>query len=69
MLLCATTTETNANREDNENNPSLERAGLGPDDGYPVGKDRYEGYGMMNPDAAVEAVTVNPGGAFTTASR
>ncbi|HWN93758.1 MAG TPA: S8 family serine peptidase, partial [Methylomirabilota bacterium] len=55
MLLCATASESNANRETNGANPSLERATTGPD-GYPAGKDRYEGYGMINPDAAVAAV-------------
>jgi hypothetical protein len=63
MVLCATATESNANREDGAYNPTLQRAATGPD-GYPEGKDRYEGYGMINPDAAVEAVSVwlTPGG-------
>ena len=63
MVLCATSTESNANREDGGGsrgdgiavNPSLERASAGPN-GFPVGKDQYEGYGMINPDAAIEAV-------------
>ena len=55
MILCATATETNQPRENGKFNPTLQRAEPGPD-GFPVGKDRYEGYGMINPDAAVEAV-------------
>ena len=56
MLLCATSSETNANREASAGeNPTLQRAAAGPS-GYPVGKDIYEGYGLINPDAAVEAV-------------
>ena len=63
MVLCATATETNADREDSEfkkanepkYDPTLERDEPGPSD-FPVGKDMYEGYGIINPDAAVEAV-------------
>jgi len=54
MLLCATATETNADRQGGERHPTLERDGSGPD-GFAVGKDRYEGYGLVNADAAVEA--------------
>lgn len=65
MLLCATASESNTTREDGGTNrtdgvvvnPSLQRASSGPD-GYPAAKDRYEGYGMINPDAAVEAVSM-----------
>jgi len=64
MILCATASESNANREDGGSrsdgatvNPSLQRAANGAD-GYPAAKDRYEGYGMINPDAAVEAVSL-----------
>jgi hypothetical protein len=57
MVLCATTTETNANREGVKSNPTLERAANGPN-GYPSGKDSFEGYGVLNPDAAVEAVAL-----------
>ncbi len=57
MVLCATATETNSDRENGYYNPTLQRAGFGPD-GFPRGKDRYEGYGMINPDAAVEAVAL-----------
>ena len=50
MLLCMTATETNANREASTGtNPALGRAA--------APKDPYEGYGIINPDAAVEAVT------------
>ena len=56
MILTATASETNAPRENNIYNPSLQRAAAGPD-GYPVGKDRNEGYGLVNADAAIEAVT------------
>jgi len=55
MLLCATATETNTPRESKLDNPTLNRAAPSAD-GFPAGKDRYEGYGMINPDAAVEAV-------------
>ena len=58
MVLCATASESNANRESNVNNPTLQRANPGPN-GYPVGKDRFEGYGMINADAAIEAVSLN----------
>jgi subtilisin family serine protease len=58
MILCATATETNKDRENDAYNPSLERANPGPD-GYPRGKDRYEGYGIVNADAAVEAVALD----------
>ncbi len=57
MLLCATATESNANREDGNYNPTLQRAS--DSDGWGAGKDRYEGYGMMNPDAAIEAVNLS----------
>jgi hypothetical protein len=56
MLLCATASETNAQRESKQVNPTLDRAGPGPD-GFPTGKDRQEGYGLINPDAAVEAIS------------
>jgi subtilisin family serine protease len=57
MLLCATANETNAKREgpDNNLNPTLDRAAGGPNS-FPPGKDQHEGYGLINPDAAVEAV-------------
>ncbi|MCX7047512.1 MAG: S8 family serine peptidase, partial [Candidatus Sumerlaeota bacterium] len=55
MILCATATETNATRENNSNNPTLERASSG---SFPAGKDMYEGYGIINPDAAVEAAAL-----------
>ena len=54
MLINATATETNANREISGNNPTLQRASTGPNS-FPSGKDRFEGYGMINADAAVEA--------------
>jgi hypothetical protein len=57
MVLCATATEANAARENNSGNPSLQRAAAGPNS-YPAAKDQYEGYGMINPDAAIEAVTL-----------
>jgi subtilisin family serine protease len=60
MVLCATASESNIIREGNTNNPTLQRAscftnGL---DIFPPGKDIYEGYGMINADAAVEAVSL-----------
>jgi hypothetical protein len=64
MLLCATASETNANRESKEFNPTLERAAAGPE-AFPVGKDRNEGYGLINPDAAVEAVCQTYGAGST----
>ncbi len=57
MVLCATSSETNVNREGNNYNPTLQRAATGPS-GFPASKDLYEGYGMINPDAAVEAITL-----------
>lgn len=59
MLLCATATETNADREAGTGtNPTLQRNAAGPS-GFPVGKDPYEGYGLLNVDAAIEGGTVN----------
>ncbi len=57
MLLCATASETNAKREgtDKNMNSTLERVAGGPN-AFPSGKDQHEGYGLINPDAAVEAV-------------
>jgi hypothetical protein len=57
MLLCATASETNAQRENKDStlSPTLERAAGGPNI-FPPGKDQYEGYGLINPDAAVEAL-------------
>ena len=57
MLLCATASETNAPRENGQSNPTLQRASGGPD-GFPVGKDRFEGYGLINAEAAVEALSL-----------
>jgi subtilisin family serine protease len=57
MVLCATASETNIGREGGSYNPTLQRAAGGPG-GFPAGKDQYEGYGILNPDAAVEAVTL-----------
>ena len=57
MLLCATATETNANRDSAAYNPTLQRAAA-PGNGYPVSKDIYEGYGILNTDAAIEAVSL-----------
>lgn len=57
MLLCATASETNVGREGASYSPTLQRASGGPN-GFPAGKDKYEGYGMINPDAAVEAVSL-----------
>lgn len=54
-VLCATATESNSNREGFANHPTLQRSGTGPG-AYPAGKDGFEGYGMLNVDAAVEAV-------------
>jgi subtilisin family serine protease len=58
-VLCATATETNKSREDANDllSPTLERAATGPNN-FPRGKDPYEGYGLINPDAAVEAVSL-----------
>ena len=58
MLLCATASETNAKRETGSKagQPTLQRASGGPN-GFPASKDAYEGYGMLNPDAAVEGVS------------
>jgi cysteine-rich repeat protein len=57
-LLCATATETNAPREGGVNDPTLGRAA--------DPKDIYEGYGLVNPDAAIEAAVVAyTGGTFS----
>ncbi len=58
MVLCATATETNTDRENGNYNPTLERKNNGPD-GFPFSKDKNEGYGIINPDAAVEAIYLN----------
>lgn len=50
MLLCASATESNAPRESGGSDPTLGRAAQP--------KDRFEGYGMINPDAAVEAASM-----------
>ena len=57
MLLCATASETNRRRENGNasSNPTLNRAAGGPS-AFPAGKDFCEGYGLINPDAAVEAI-------------
>ncbi len=58
MILCATATETNLARESAGSDPELNRnaTGTGDSAGWPARKDRFEGYGIINPDAAVEAV-------------
>ena len=58
MLLSATATEGNANRESGTNNPTLQRARTD-GTGFPAGKDQYEGYGVINPDAAIEAAVLS----------
>ena len=57
MLLCATASETNAKREGDKRDfdPTLDRVAGGPN-AFPPGKDPYEGYGIINPDAAIEAI-------------
>jgi subtilisin family serine protease len=50
MLLLASSTETNALRELGRGSPGLGRAA--------VPKDNFEGYGIVNPDAAIEAATM-----------
>jgi PKD repeat protein len=60
MVLCATASESNTNREGNLDNPTLQRASS-ITNGFevlPAGKDLYEGYGAINADAAVEAVSL-----------
>jgi YVTN family beta-propeller protein len=58
MLLCATATETNADREAGTGiNPTLDRAANG-SGGFPAGKDMFEGYGLLNVDAAIEGGTL-----------
>ncbi len=56
MLLCASATETNQTREVSTNNPTLERASNNATTGK--NKDTFEGYGMINADAAVDALTL-----------
>ena len=64
MLLGASATETNQLREGSAapgaNDPSLGRAA--------APKDRLEGYGIINPDAAIEAVRLAYEGNFTGTS-
>ncbi|HVH45093.1 MAG TPA: S8 family serine peptidase [Labilithrix sp.] len=55
MLLLASATETNRPRESFMGNPTLGRNVLP--------KDRFEGYGVLNPDAAIEAATLTYDGA------
>ncbi|HXC52051.1 MAG TPA: S8 family serine peptidase [Candidatus Limnocylindrales bacterium] len=51
MMLTASATETNANREVGSGaNPTLGRAA--------TPKDVFEGYGLINPDAAIEAISL-----------
>ena len=57
MLLCATATESNTGRESSTRSPTLDRTASGSSN-YPQGKDQYEGYGIMNPDAAIEAAII-----------
>jgi len=61
MVLCATATETNKTREDADDDfsPVLQRAEPLPSKGFPAAKDPYEGYGIVNADAAVEAVSLS----------
>ncbi len=63
MLLCASATETNQARESGSNSPTLERAINNLATGK--NKDRFEGYGMINPDAAIEALTLPLAGPVT----
>ncbi|OHB73337.1 MAG: hypothetical protein A2Z25_00340 [Planctomycetes bacterium RBG_16_55_9] len=60
MVLCATATETGSPREDglflNELKPQRTRRPISGPSGFPEAKDPYEGYGIINADAAVEAV-------------
>lgn len=61
MVLCATATETGQPREDGEYEDALEPQRDARPLGFPSfppGKDPYEGYGIINPDAAVEAVAL-----------
>jgi len=57
MILCATASETNAERNMGYFNPTLDRDRPG-EYGFPVAKDRDEGYGLVNADAAVEAISL-----------
>jgi subtilisin family serine protease len=50
MLICASGTETNTGAEPGGNNPPVGRS--------TTPKDTLEGYGMVNTDAAIEAVTI-----------
>jgi subtilisin family serine protease len=59
-LLCASATETNQAREGGTNNPTLGRAA--------APKDHAEGYGLINPDAAIEALSIAWGGGTVTGS-
>jgi len=63
MLLCASATETDQGREGGTNNPTLERASNNAATG--MNKDTREGFGMINPDAAVDALTLPFTGFFS----
>ena len=52
MLLSASATETNIGREQGLSNPPTLGRAAAP-------KDSYEGFGMLNPDAAIEAITTS----------
>jgi len=61
MLLCASATESNAAREAGTgSDPTLGRA--------TTPKDRFEGYGLINPDAAIEAVSLTYAGGVVSDS-
>ncbi|HEY3499075.1 MAG TPA: S8 family serine peptidase, partial [Polyangiaceae bacterium] len=57
MLLGASATETNASRERGGSDPTLGRAASP--------KDLVEGWGIINPDAAIEAVRLDLGSGFS----
>jgi cysteine-rich repeat protein len=57
MLLGAAATETGLEREGSVNNPALGRAS--------APKDQLEGWGIVNPDAAIEAVRLDLAGGFS----
>jgi MYXO-CTERM domain-containing protein len=61
MLLSASATETNQLRE-GDTTPGATDPVLGR---WPATKDRQEGYGIINPDAAIEAARVDFEGTFT----
>ena len=57
MLLCATASGDECQAGDGQRPSDPAACHRTDPNGFPASKDAYEGYGMINPDAAVEAVS------------